>query len=180
MVYRPAKLAPEALKSGYDWAYREFYRWSSIARHRYTMARSSTSSNTFSTQRGGKSSSRSGTCSSAPANSLESRRCSKPSSPVSPVRGSDPAALQRRIRSQSFHLTWLLADFLRAELDSEHINVNFLTHPEKQVQKPKSQRPAFVLCGFPSNCPQNGASALVRQGRQQGATLSKMVPFTKS
>jgi radical SAM superfamily enzyme YgiQ (UPF0313 family) len=31
VVYRPAKLSPEALKSGYDWAYREFYRWSSIA-----------------------------------------------------------------------------------------------------------------------------------------------------
>jgi radical SAM superfamily enzyme YgiQ (UPF0313 family) len=32
VVYRPARLTPEALKSGYDWAYREFYRWSSIAR----------------------------------------------------------------------------------------------------------------------------------------------------
>ena len=31
VVYRPARLAPEALKNGYDWAYREFYRWSSIA-----------------------------------------------------------------------------------------------------------------------------------------------------
>ena len=31
-VYRPARLTPEALKRGYDWAYREFYRWSSIAR----------------------------------------------------------------------------------------------------------------------------------------------------
>ena len=31
VVYRPARLSPEALKSGYDWAYREFYRWSSIA-----------------------------------------------------------------------------------------------------------------------------------------------------
>jgi radical SAM superfamily enzyme YgiQ (UPF0313 family) len=31
VVYRPLKLAPDALKSGYDWAYREFYRWSSIA-----------------------------------------------------------------------------------------------------------------------------------------------------
>ena len=31
VVYRPVKLAPDALKSGYDWAYREFYRWSSIA-----------------------------------------------------------------------------------------------------------------------------------------------------
>lgn len=30
VVYRPARLTPEALKSGYDWAYREFYRWSSI------------------------------------------------------------------------------------------------------------------------------------------------------
>ena len=28
----PARLTPEALKEGYDWAYREFYRWSSIAR----------------------------------------------------------------------------------------------------------------------------------------------------
>jgi radical SAM superfamily enzyme YgiQ (UPF0313 family) len=32
VVYRPAKLKPEALKEGYDWAYREFYRWVSIAR----------------------------------------------------------------------------------------------------------------------------------------------------
>ena len=32
VVYSPARLAPEALKNGYDWAYREFYRWSSIAR----------------------------------------------------------------------------------------------------------------------------------------------------
>lgn len=32
VVYRPAHLKPEALKAGYDWAYREFYRWSSIAR----------------------------------------------------------------------------------------------------------------------------------------------------
>ena len=30
VVYRPAKLTPERLKAGYDWAYREFYRWSSI------------------------------------------------------------------------------------------------------------------------------------------------------
>lgn len=32
VVYRPARLAPERLKEGYDWAYREFYRWPSIAR----------------------------------------------------------------------------------------------------------------------------------------------------
>ena len=32
VVFRPARLTPEALKNGYDWAYREFYRWSSIAR----------------------------------------------------------------------------------------------------------------------------------------------------
>jgi radical SAM superfamily enzyme YgiQ (UPF0313 family) len=32
VVYRPARLQPEALKEGYDWAYREFYRWPSIAR----------------------------------------------------------------------------------------------------------------------------------------------------
>jgi radical SAM superfamily enzyme YgiQ (UPF0313 family) len=32
VVYRPALLKPEALKAGYDWAYREFYRWRSIAR----------------------------------------------------------------------------------------------------------------------------------------------------
>jgi radical SAM superfamily enzyme YgiQ (UPF0313 family) len=32
VVYRPARIAPEALKDGYDWAYREFYRWSSIVR----------------------------------------------------------------------------------------------------------------------------------------------------
>ncbi|HTF71316.1 MAG TPA: hypothetical protein VK638_52480 [Edaphobacter sp.] len=32
VVYRPAQLRPEALKAGYDWAYREFYRWASISR----------------------------------------------------------------------------------------------------------------------------------------------------
>ena len=32
VVYRPQGLSPEALKEGYDWAYREFYRWPSIAR----------------------------------------------------------------------------------------------------------------------------------------------------
>jgi radical SAM superfamily enzyme YgiQ (UPF0313 family) len=32
VVYRPARLTAEALKRGYDWAYREFYRWPSIVR----------------------------------------------------------------------------------------------------------------------------------------------------
>jgi hypothetical protein len=32
VVYTPARLRPEALKGGYDWAYEEFYRWGSIAR----------------------------------------------------------------------------------------------------------------------------------------------------
>ncbi len=32
VVYQPARLTPAQLKDGYDWAYREFYRWSSIAR----------------------------------------------------------------------------------------------------------------------------------------------------
>jgi hypothetical protein len=32
VVYRPTLLRPEALKSGYDWAYREFYKWSAISR----------------------------------------------------------------------------------------------------------------------------------------------------
>jgi radical SAM superfamily enzyme YgiQ (UPF0313 family) len=32
VVYRPAKLNPQTLKEGYDWAYREFYRWTAIAR----------------------------------------------------------------------------------------------------------------------------------------------------
>jgi radical SAM superfamily enzyme YgiQ (UPF0313 family) len=31
VVYRPARLTPETLEAGYTWAYREFYRWSSIA-----------------------------------------------------------------------------------------------------------------------------------------------------
>lgn len=31
VVYRPAQLKVETLKAGYDWAYREFYRWGSIA-----------------------------------------------------------------------------------------------------------------------------------------------------
>jgi radical SAM superfamily enzyme YgiQ (UPF0313 family) len=32
VVYRPSRLTPEVLKTGYDWAYREFYRWSAIGR----------------------------------------------------------------------------------------------------------------------------------------------------
>ncbi|AEU37316.1 B12-binding domain-containing radical SAM protein [Granulicella mallensis] len=32
VVYQPTRLRPEALKDGYDWAYREFYRWESIGR----------------------------------------------------------------------------------------------------------------------------------------------------
>ncbi len=32
VVYRPARLSPAALEAGYWWAYREFYRWPSIAR----------------------------------------------------------------------------------------------------------------------------------------------------
>jgi radical SAM superfamily enzyme YgiQ (UPF0313 family) len=32
VVFRPARIRPETLKAGYDWAYEEFYRWSSIAR----------------------------------------------------------------------------------------------------------------------------------------------------
>jgi radical SAM superfamily enzyme YgiQ (UPF0313 family) len=32
VVYKPTKLKPETLKSGYEWAYREFYTWNSIAR----------------------------------------------------------------------------------------------------------------------------------------------------
>jgi hypothetical protein len=30
VVYRTARPTPDELKNGYDWAYREFYRWSSI------------------------------------------------------------------------------------------------------------------------------------------------------
>ena len=32
VVYKPARLTAEALRAGYDWAYKEFYRWGSIAR----------------------------------------------------------------------------------------------------------------------------------------------------
>lgn len=31
VVYRPLRISADALKEGYDWAYREFYRWGSIA-----------------------------------------------------------------------------------------------------------------------------------------------------
>ena len=31
-VFRPARMSAEQLESGYNWAYREFYRWGSIAR----------------------------------------------------------------------------------------------------------------------------------------------------
>jgi radical SAM superfamily enzyme YgiQ (UPF0313 family) len=30
VVYRPVGITPDALKAGYDWAYREFYRWGNI------------------------------------------------------------------------------------------------------------------------------------------------------
>ena len=36
VVYQPARLSPRALKEGYDWAYREFYRWPAIARASWT------------------------------------------------------------------------------------------------------------------------------------------------
>jgi len=36
VVYTPARLRAETLKDGYDWAYREFYTWSSIARASFT------------------------------------------------------------------------------------------------------------------------------------------------
>ena len=36
MVFQPARLTPRALKEGYDWAYREFYRWPSIASASFT------------------------------------------------------------------------------------------------------------------------------------------------
>ena len=36
VVYRPARLSAVALKEGYDWAYREFYRWHSIATASFT------------------------------------------------------------------------------------------------------------------------------------------------
>lgn len=36
VVYRPARLTPEALKAGYDRAYRDFYRWQNIGRAAWT------------------------------------------------------------------------------------------------------------------------------------------------
>ena len=36
VVFRPARLSADALKDGYDWAYREFYRWPSIAAASFT------------------------------------------------------------------------------------------------------------------------------------------------
>jgi hypothetical protein len=36
VVFRPARLTPAELKDGYDWAYREFYRWPSIASASFT------------------------------------------------------------------------------------------------------------------------------------------------
>ena len=36
VVFRPARLAPGALEDGYGWAYREFYRWPSIAAASFT------------------------------------------------------------------------------------------------------------------------------------------------
>src|SRR5205085_4276184 len=36
VVFKPARLTADALKDGYDWAYREFYRWPSIAAASFT------------------------------------------------------------------------------------------------------------------------------------------------
>ena len=36
VVFRPARISAETLKTGYDWAYREFYRWSSVAAASFT------------------------------------------------------------------------------------------------------------------------------------------------
>jgi radical SAM superfamily enzyme YgiQ (UPF0313 family) len=36
VVFRPARLTPEALKAGYDRAYTDFYRWNAIARASFT------------------------------------------------------------------------------------------------------------------------------------------------
>lgn len=36
VVFRPARLTAPALKDGYDWAYREFYRWRAIADASFT------------------------------------------------------------------------------------------------------------------------------------------------
>ena len=36
VVFRPARIGAIALKDGYDWAYQEFYRWSSIAAASFT------------------------------------------------------------------------------------------------------------------------------------------------
>ena len=38
VVFAPRGMSAEALKTGYDWAYREFYRWGSIARASMTHA----------------------------------------------------------------------------------------------------------------------------------------------
>ena len=62
VVYRPARLKPETLKAGYDWAYREFYRWTSDrARLAASRHASSTRRNTSSMLRAGRNSSLSGT-----------------------------------------------------------------------------------------------------------------------
>lgn len=36
VVYRPSRMPADTLKRGYEWAYREFYRWRSIASASYT------------------------------------------------------------------------------------------------------------------------------------------------
>jgi hypothetical protein len=66
VVYRPARLDPVRLKEGYDWSYREFYRWNSIARASLahgTLKHQAKS--TSCTQPAGRNSSPSGTWSSA-------------------------------------------------------------------------------------------------------------------
>jgi hypothetical protein len=71
VVYRPAKLAPEGLKDGYDWAYREFYRWGAIARASLHHGTLKHQAKHFFYAAGWKKFEPSGTCSSAHGNSRE-------------------------------------------------------------------------------------------------------------
>ena len=60
VVYQPARLTPERLKQGYDWAYREFYRGHRSRAALCPTARSNTRPSTSSMRQAGRNSSRCG------------------------------------------------------------------------------------------------------------------------
>ena len=83
VVYRPARMSPEALEAGYWRAYRDFYRWGSILRGARTKPTARRRCGTSPTPAAGRSSSRCGTGSSGRSGSRTCCPCSRTSWPAS-------------------------------------------------------------------------------------------------